>query len=333
MVGGEGKAVGARGILVCAEGKKGGRWGDFVLFFPHYTILWGGKGQAMKEQLLISDVLFADTESKEKPLTVNPLNTVQPVAFMRLGMFVPKPSRNSNYSPPIDAKELCEAFEFARTEGFTEISISGERLDMDTDFKVWIGIIRAFSKYGISSNRIKLKFSEFAKDCGFPSKKLDRKLRSQIDASLLRIRGKSISFKRGQDSRAAYHTGLIKVAYFDADKDLVELEADERLWELYYYDFRVVLHLHAIKALPRQEVAQAIYTFIASLPANPAPISFERLRDRLSLISEVKEQNRVIKKAIAKLIEIGYLDGSVVRKNNENFLLIHKRSPKLTAVV
>lgn len=287
----------------------------------------------MKDHLLISDVLFADTESQEKPLTINALNTVQPVAFMRLGLFVPKPSRNSNYSPPIDAKELCSQFEFARREGFTEISISGERLDMDTDFKVWVGIIKAFSQYGISSNRIKLKFSDFAKDCGFPSKKLDSKLRGQIDASLLRIRGKSISFKRGEDSRASYHTGLIKVAYFDFDKDLVELEADERLWELYYYDYRVVVHLHAIKALPRLEVAQAIYTFIACLPANPAPISFERLRKRLSLVSEIKEQNRVIKKAINKLIEIGYLDASIIRKDNENFLMIHKRTPKLTAVV
>lgn len=287
----------------------------------------------MDNQMFISDVLFGNTEEKEKPLTINTLNTVQPVAFMRLGMFVPKPSRNSNYSPPIDASELSSSFEFARSEGFTEISISGERLDMDTDFKVWVGIVKAFSTYGINSNRIKMKFSEFAKDCGFPSKKLDRKLRSQIDASLLRIRGKSISFKRGKESKAAYHTGLLKVAYFDVDKDIVELEADERLWELYYYDYRVVLHLHAIKALPRQEVAQALYTFIASLPANPAPISFDRLRERLALVSEIKEQNRIIKKAIEKLITIRYLDASIVKQNNQNFLLIHKRTPKLTPPV
>lgn len=286
----------------------------------------------MADQLFISDVLYSDPETKEKALTVNPLNTVQPVAFMRLGLFVPKPSRKSNYSPPIDANEFCSQFEFARSEGFTEISISGERLDMDTDFKVWLGIVSSFSKYGISSNRIKLKFTDFAKSCGFPSKKLDKKLRSQIDSSLLRIRSKSISFKRGKESKAAYHTGLIKLAYFDADKDIIELEADERLWELYYYDYRVVLHLKAIKELARQEVAQSIYTFIASLPANPAPISFERFRTRLALVSEVKEQNRVIKKAIARLIEINYLDGDIIRKDNENHLIIHRRSPKLTSV-
>ncbi|WP_099140051.1 protein RepA [Xenorhabdus hominickii] len=287
----------------------------------------------MKDQLYISDVLYVDTESKEKPLTVNTQNTVQPVAFMRLGIFVPKPARSAQHSSVIDASELCSQFEYARSEGFTEISIVGPRLDMDTDFKVWIGIIRAFSKYGIFSNRIKLKFSEFAKDCGFPSKKLDSKLRASIHESLLKIRGKSISFKRGKDTRAGYNTGLIKVGFFDADKDIVELEADERLWELYYYDFRVVLQQHAIKALPRQEVAQAIYTFIASLPPNPAPISFDRLRDRLSLVSEIKEQNRVIKKAIAKLIDIGYLDASIVRKDNKNVLIVHKRTPKLTPVI
>ncbi len=327
-----GKLVCATGNWVCAEGKKGVRHGENVILFHNLSIPVGGKCFIMENQLVISDVLFANTEEKQKPLTVNELNTIQPVAFMRLGLFVPKPSRSSDYSPMIDVSELSSTFEFARVEGFTDIKISGERLDMDTDFKVWIGIVKAFSKYGISSNRIKLKFSEFARDCGFPGKKLDKKLRANIDESLRKIRGKSISFKRGKDSQSAYHTGLIKIAYFNADTDVVELEADERLWELYYFDYRVVLQLHAIKALPRLEVAQALYTFLASLPSNPAPISFERLRERLSLISQVKEQNRIIKKAITKLIDIGYLDASMVKKGQENFLIIHKRSPKLSVI-
>ncbi|HBL6074235.1 TPA: protein RepA, partial [Escherichia coli] len=43
-------------------------------------------------QSFISDILYADIESKAKELTVNSNNTVQPVALMRLGVFVPKPS-------------------------------------------------------------------------------------------------------------------------------------------------------------------------------------------------------------------------------------------------
>lgn len=36
-------------------------------------------------QSFISDILYADIESKAKELTVNSNNTVQPVALMRLG--------------------------------------------------------------------------------------------------------------------------------------------------------------------------------------------------------------------------------------------------------
>ena len=54
---------------------------------------------------------------------------------------------------------------------------------MDTDFKTWIGVIYAFSKYGLSSNTIQLSFREFAKTCGFPSKRLDAKLRLTIHES------------------------------------------------------------------------------------------------------------------------------------------------------
>lgn len=112
-------------------------------------------------------------------------------------------------------------------------------------------------------------------------------------------------------------------------KDIVQLEADEKLWELFQLDYRVLLQQHAIKALPKKEAAQAIYTFIESLPANPIPVSFSRLRERLSLSSSVSEQNRTIKKALEQLQKIGYLEFSLVRKARENFVIIHKRNPKL----
>lgn len=283
----------------------------------------------MTDNTFISDVLYADNETKSKELTVNQNNTVQPVAFMRLGIFVPKPTKSNPISPELDASDLFSRLELARAEGYDSVTIIGPRLDMDTDFKVWVGIIRAFSKYGLTSNKVRLKFTEFAKDCGFTSKRLDSSLRAEIHESLIKIRSKTISFKRGKDTRASYNTGLIKIGSFDADKDIVELEADERLWELYQYDHRVLLQQHAIKALPKKEAAQAIYTFIESLPNNPRPVGFSRLRDRLSLMSEVKEQNRVIKKAVEQLISIGYLDASIEKQGRENFLIIHKRNPKL----
>lgn len=283
----------------------------------------------MKDEFFIGDVLYADIENREKQLTVNSNNTVQPVALMRLGVFVPKPSKSAGDNAIVDASELFSKMEIAQAEGYDNIKIGGPRLNMDTDFKVWVGVIFAFSKYGKNTNKIQLKFTEFAKACGFTAKRIDGRLREAIHESLGKLRNKSISFKRGEDARGSYQTGLLKTGYFDADKDVVELEADEKLWELFQLDYRVLLQQHAIKALPKKEAAQAIYTFIESLPARPAPLSFARLRERLSLSSTVSEQNRTIKKALDQLQAIGYLECAIFRKERENYLTIIKRHPKL----
>ncbi|CAJ0993601.1 RepB family plasmid replication initiator protein [Pantoea sp. Nvir] len=283
----------------------------------------------MIDKFFIADALYGDMVSKEKQLTVNSNNTVQPVALMRLGVFVPKPTKSQGENNIVDASELFSQLELAKAEGYDNINISGPRLDMDCDFKVWIGIIYAFSKGGMNTNKIELKFTKFAKGCGFSAKRIDGRLRSSIHDSLGKLRNKSISFKRGADVRGSYQTGLLKTGYFDADRDIIQLEVDEKLWELFQLDYRVLLQQYAIKALPKKEAAQAIYTFIESLPANPVPVGFQRLRERLSLTSTVSEQNRTIKKALDQLQHIGYLKFSLFRKERENFLIIHKRNPKL----
>ncbi len=282
----------------------------------------------MKNNNFLPNFLYSDLEEREKALTVNSQKTVQPVALMRLGVFVPKPSRTTPTASVVDASEMLANLDIARAEGFDDIKIIGPRLDMDTDFKVWIAIIHSFSIYGLSSNKIRLKFSEFAGYAGFSSKRLTKQLRESVHMSLQRLRSKTLSFRRSSGTTASYNTGLLKVGYFDSEADVVELEADEKLWEL-YSDYRVLLQQQALKALPKKEVAQALYTFIESLPTKPAPVAFARLRERLALTSQVKDQNRVIKKAIEQLIEIDYLEADIQKKGKENYLLIHKRNPKL----
>lgn len=283
---------------------------------------------SMTNNKYIADILYADLEKHDKLLTVNSNNTVQPVALMRLGVFVPL-NVNSRYRTcNLDATSELSKLEIAKSEGYDDIRITGPALSMDTDFKVWMGVILALSKYGLSTNKITLKFTEFARMCGYDSKRLDKTRRNVIDQSLFRLRSKGVSFRR-RDSSKAYHTGLLKAGGWDSNLDIVELEADEKLWELYAIDYRVLLQLHAIKALPRKEAAQALYIFIESLPRNPAPLSFERLRERLMMTSAIGEQNRIIKSALSQLQKIGYLDYSTTKKDGENFVIIHKRTPKL----
>lgn len=278
---------------------------------------------------LLPDVLYADTESKDHELTVNSKRTVQPNALMRLGVFVPKPAnKRSTAAMTLEASELLSTLSLPRKEGYTNIQIIGPRLDMDTDFKSWIGIIRSFSKYGHQGNEISLPFKEFASFCGFSSKRMDRPLRKKIHLSMMKIRAKTLSFTKENDM-ASYATGLVKVAMVDMAKDNVILEADSRIWELYEQDYRVLLRLQALDELSRNELAQTLYTFFESLPKKPYPVSFQRIRERVCLTSEVKEQNRSIKNALKQLQKIGYLDYDLKKEGQEYFINILSRKPAL----
>lgn len=288
----------------------------------------------MNDKVFIGEVLGPDSEVEHNKLTVTNKATVQPVALMRLNIFVPssRPARGMQTS--IDATSVLKELEFSRREGYDNVKISGERLNMAIDFKVWVGVIQAFSKYGLKTNSITLSFREFAAMCRFDSKRFDKRLRQSIADALTRIRGKTITFtKTGTEGpKRVAATGLLKTGEFDFENDRVELEADQRLWELYQTDYTVLLRHKPINALTRKEVAQALYTFIESLPLKPAPISFERIRARLSLLSPVKEQNRIIKQALNQLQDIGYLDHSLSRKGAETYVHIHRRSANLSPV-
>lgn len=288
----------------------------------------------MNSKIFISDVLGKDAETDNNKLTVTTKATVQPVALMRLNVFVPSSRSDRGEIVSIDASSELKDLEFSRREGYDNIRITGERLSMAIDFKVWIGVIQAFSKYGLRTNSISLSFREFAQMSCFESKRFDRRLRQNIADALSRIRGKTITFTKtgGDGPRRVAVTGLLKTGGFDYESDNVELEADPRLWELYQTDYTVLLRYKPITALTRKEVAQAMYTFIESLPLNPAPVSFGRIRARLSLLSPAKEQNRIIKQALQQLESIGYLEHSIIRKGKECYLFIHHRSASLKAL-
>lgn len=118
-------------------------------------------------------------------------------------------------------------------------------------------------------------------------------------------------------------THLVQSAYYDTEKDIVQLQADPRLFELYQFDRKVLLQLKAINALKRRESAQALYTFIESLPRDPAPISLARLRARLNLKSPVFSQNQTVRRAMEQLREIGYLDYTEIQRGRTKLFCIH----------
>lgn len=266
-------------------------------------------------------------------LQPNNNNTVQPVALMRLGLFVPTLKSTargkSGTMASNDATKELKNLSLVKAEGYEKITITGARLDMDNDFKAWAGIIHSFSKYQTLNDTVTLSFVEFVKMCGIPSSSSSAALRKRLDASLRRIATNTLSFEGNGKS---YHTHLVQSAYYDREKDIVKIQADPKLFELYTFDHKVLLQLRAISRLKRKESAQALYTFLESLPLRPAPISLARLRMRLNLGSKVTTQNHVVRRAMEQLREIGYLDYSEVKRGRSVYFVIHNREPKLNGI-
>ncbi|HEY3592180.1 MAG TPA: RepB family plasmid replication initiator protein [Buttiauxella sp.] len=263
-------------------------------------------------------------------LVPNSNNTVQPVALMRLGLFVPtlkstargRKGQMATMDATIELKQLS----LVTSEGFENIQITGARLDMDNDFKTWVGIIHAFTKFKVVGDKVTLPFVEFTKLCGIPSSRSSAALRKRIDSSLQRIATNTLSFS---SKDKAYHTHLVQSAYFDMKKDVVILQADPKLFELYQFDRKVLLQLQAINELARKESAQALYTYIESLPLDIKPISMARFRARLNLTSRAITQNATVRKAMAQLKDIGYLDYTEYQRGRAVYFHIHYRRPKL----
>jgi hypothetical protein len=290
------------------------------------------KDNCLSNNNYFNESLAMEGENAHKQLTVTVNSSVQPAILLRLGIFVPNSRAiKKGVEHIIDVSAPFSTLEFVRKEGYDDIQIRGERLNITSDFIVWMGVIGAFSKYALSTNKITLSFKEFAQLCQYESRQINHRLRNQIFDSLSKLGTKVVQFKR-KDGDKMFFTQLLKTAVMDKRDDTVTLEADERLWELYKIDYTILLRKHPYNELKGKEVAQTLYTYIASLPDNPAPISFTRIRERLLLTSAVFEQNRLIKAALLAMDNIGYIEYTIVKKGRKNFVFIHKRNKKLKSL-
>lgn len=262
--------------------------------------------------------------------------TIQPKVLLRLGVFVPtlkSTEKGGRKSHSIDATESLSRLSIVEGEGYNQIQIYGPRLDMDTDFKVWVGIVYALSNKKLSHDgQLELNFPEFAKYCGIESKRIDRQLKDRFDASLTRIARTSISFIKkipGTDDHITINMHLVESTYYDSSTGTVIIKPNAKLNTLYRVDGKTRLYLKSLQKLSRKESAQALYLYLAELPATFYRIGFDRLRERLQLTSHLGNQNATVKKALQQLKDIGFLEYSVEKENGDYVLNILKRNPKL----
>ncbi|EAT9613613.1 replication protein [Citrobacter freundii] len=59
----------------------------------------------------------------------------------------------------------------------------------------------------------------------------------------------------------------------------------------------------------------------------------KRLRERLAMESQVKDQNATIRRAMKDLKSIGYLDYNETKKGREIMFIVHNRSARLALTV
>lgn len=265
--------------------------------------------------------------------------SVQTVPLMRLGVFVPTLkstnkaiAKKSNVGSNINASDDLRHLELAKSEGFERITISGPRLDMDTDFKVWTGIISVLTDNELESNEdgtISIRFTEFAMRCGFSRGRLKAEFREKIKDSLRKLMSNVVEFSkdRGTNIEVTKFVQLIGESTVDIGNDKVILTPSKTLKDLYVGEYKILLKLRALKALARKESAQALYTFIEALPPNPIPVSIERFRKRLSLTSRPALQNSTVRKALKQLEDIGYLEYQELKEGNKIAFQIIKRNP------
>ncbi|ENP4621024.1 RepB family plasmid replication initiator protein, partial [Salmonella enterica] len=229
-------------------------------------------------------------------------SSVQVVPLMRLGVFVPtlkSTDKAKETRTVVNASKDLNQLSIYRAEGFDNVVIKGPRLDMDTDFKTWIGIISVLTDRAFpmgSDGKITLPFSEFAKRCGFPRARMKAELRQKLKDSIVNIMSTVVEFSRdaGKPTEKTHFVQLMGESTIDIAKDIVVLTPSMSLRDLYASEYRVLLKLKALKELARKESAQALYLYLEALPADPFPVKMERLRERLNLTSRPALQNQVI---------------------------------------
>ena len=262
--------------------------------------------------------------------------TIQPKVLLRLGVFVPtlkSTDKGGRKSHSIDATESLSRLSIVEGEGYNQIQIYGPRLDMDTDFKVWVGIIYALSNKKLDNDdQLELNFTDFAKYCGFETKRIDRQLKDRFDASLTRIARTNISFVKsvpGTDDRITINMHLVESTYYDSHTGKIIIKPNSKLNTLYRVDGKTRLYLKALQKLSRKESAQALYLYLAELPPTFYRIGFDRLRERLQLTSHLGNQNATVKKALQQLKDISFLEYTVDKEGSDYVLNILKRNNKL----
>lgn len=274
------------------------------------------------------DEFIPQEGDKLTKLNINSSSTVQPNVLLKTPVFTPATRSKVRTGRTVDLGRIEELL-VDEMEGYSNIKIHGLRLSVETDFRVWCGVVRVIQDSGYKSEgEITLPFTEFAKLCGYDVRRIDKTLRDRLKKSMTRIMTQVVEFgNKNEDMTTLVH--LVSKAVLNTQNDTIKITPCPSLWKLYRMDYTTILKQKVIDALPRSELAICLYMYIQSMPEKPGVRSMTRLRERMRLTGEIKSQNRSIVNGLEKLKEIGYLRYQLVHKKRDTVLRIDARDQKL----
>ena len=116
----------------------------------------------------IEEIKTGDQMSKW--LNINKTSTVQPNILLRAPVFTPKRRGDILNTRAVELGK-AQDLDLANVDGYERVILTGISLSIDTDWRVWRGMVRVMSDEKYTTSTIELKFTKFAALCGFPSKK------------------------------------------------------------------------------------------------------------------------------------------------------------------
>lgn len=255
---------------------------------------------------------------------------VQPVSPLRLGAFIP--SCRTEAMVTLNMTEAPSSLETAEQEGCTGIKIAGSMLNYFQDSRCWTVIVHSFSISSdvLKGNRTKIPFSESTKLYGYPSKRYNTELRNKIADSLVKIRSESTRSEKNPGITKLKVVGLLREAELGGGSGYIILGVDERLWDLYRPDHLTLLWKKPLELPTRSGMVQAFYVFSEALSQHPAPITFDRLWQRLLLNGRIVGQNRKMRTTLDMLVSTDYLKSYYLADANVPIIQITDQNPKLT---
>jgi hypothetical protein len=219
-----------------------------------------------------------------------------------------------------------------------KMHIMGYQFDQMHDFKIWASILQFFNKTSSDDScSISILENDLLKMIGYNSKRIDKKRKDMLKNRLKRMQDTSIEIELYSPSQVQevviekeaivncepsfLKFSLINTVGYDSINRLYTIELNKNIKNVYAEETWKAINIDVLSTI-KTEYAQAIYCFLETQRQSNLPVTINNTKkstliEKLDMQNkENKEINRIIKKSLVKLMEMGYISNFEIQKNN-----------------